>query len=182
MIHLLPGLKNFGRSLDGQAGPTRGSRVLIQSFKWKPAICAKTYKKYFNQSPKSCKRLMGLLLGKQSSHQTQRNDKKLTSKWIQAANDCTPLAPTRNKIIHKTACSDVLKTGFALKGPSQVKPCFAFGPNGIDVRKASRSHPSSVGSLLVPAPTRIYFFDGWRVRPCIDIPTDLPPDPPEHDT
>ena len=33
---------------------------------------------------------------------------------------CTPLAPTRNKIIHKTACSDgprnFLKIGFAQKG------------------------------------------------------------------
>ena len=29
----------------------------------------------------------------------------------------------------------------------------------------------------------IYFFDGWRVRPCLDIPTNLPrtQDPPEHD-
>ena len=36
---------------------------------------------------------------------------------------------------------------------------------------------------VMPLPG-IYFFDGWRVRPCMDIPTDLPrtKDPPEHDT
>ena len=36
---------------------------------------------------------------------------------------------------------------------------------------------------VMPLPG-IYFFDGWRVRPNMDIPTDLPRtrDPPEHDT
>jgi len=47
----------------------------------KPATCAKTHKlrnskKHLKQSPKSCKRLMGLFLAA---------NKKLTSKWVQAA-------------------------------------------------------------------------------------------------
>ena len=61
---------------------------------------------------------------KQSSHQTKRTNKKLPSTGFKQQPICTPLAPTRNKIIYKTACSDgpnsgsgnLLKTGFAQKG------------------------------------------------------------------
>ena len=50
---------------------------------------------------------------------------------------CTPLAPTRNKIIYKTACSDepnsgsgkLLKTGFAQKRPPlNMSPAIQFHP------------------------------------------------------
>ena len=47
----------------------------------------------------------------QSSHQTQRNNKVLTSSGFKQQPICTPLAPTRNKIIHKTACSDGPNSG-----------------------------------------------------------------------
>ena len=49
--------------------------------------------------------------GKQSSHQTQRNNKNLTSRRFKQQPMCTPLAPTRNKIIYKTACSDGPNSG-----------------------------------------------------------------------
>ena len=54
---------------------------------------------------------MSLLSGKQSSHQTQRNNKKLTSSGFKQQPICTPLAPTRNKTIYKTACSDGPNSG-----------------------------------------------------------------------
>ena len=53
--------------------------------------------------------------GKQSSHQTQRNNNKVTSSGFKQQPISTPLAPTRNKIIHKTACSEPSQTGFAQK-------------------------------------------------------------------
>ena len=67
---------------------------------------------------------MGLLFSfssKQARHQTKPNNKKLTSTGFKQQRICTPLAPTRKKIIYKTACSDGprigsgnrLKTGFA---------------------------------------------------------------------
>ena len=59
MIYVLSGLnENFGRSLEGQGGPTRGNKVCNQL--WKPAMCAKTHKllnskKHFKQLPKAAK-------------------------------------------------------------------------------------------------------------------------------
>ena len=44
---------------------------------------------------------------KQSSHQTKRNNKKLPSTGFKQQPICTPLAPTRNQIIYKTASSDL---------------------------------------------------------------------------
>ena len=55
--------------------------------------------------------------GKQSSHQTQRKNKKLTSSGFKQQPICTPLAPTRNKTIYKTACSDGPNSGS--RKPSQ---------------------------------------------------------------
>ena len=37
--------------------------------------------------------------------------KEANFNWVQAATDMHPLAPTRNKIIHKTACSDRSNSG-----------------------------------------------------------------------
>ena len=48
---------------------------------------------------------------KQLSHQTKRNNKKLNSSQFKQQPICTPLAPTRNKIIYKTACSDGPNSG-----------------------------------------------------------------------
>ena len=48
---------------------------------------------------------------KQSSHQTKRNNKKLPSTGFKQQPICTPLAPTRNQIIYKTASSDGPNSG-----------------------------------------------------------------------
>ena len=48
---------------------------------------------------------------KQSSHQAKPNNKNLTSTGFKQQRICTPLAPTRNKIIYKTACSDGPNSG-----------------------------------------------------------------------
>ena len=48
---------------------------------------------------------------KQSSHQTKPNNKKPASTGFKQQRICIPLAPTRNKIIYKTACSDGPNSG-----------------------------------------------------------------------
>ena len=127
--------RNKAEKQTGQ-GPTktttnkiRGSKVLIQSFKWKPAICAKN-----SQTPQQQETLLSNHLrlpkadapsfsSKQSSHaRRKRNNKKLTSSGFKKQPMCTPLATT-NKIIYKTACSDGPNAGsgksqnsFAQKG------------------------------------------------------------------
>ena len=77
---------------------------------------------------------------KQSSHQTKPHNKKLTSTGFKQQRICTPLAPTRNKIIYKTSRSDgpnsgsgkLLKTGFAqraslpFRSPKATKPQLAW--------------------------------------------------------
>ena len=45
------------------------------------------------------------------TQETQRNNKKLTSSGFKQQPICTPLAPTRNKIIYKTACSNGHNSG-----------------------------------------------------------------------
>ena len=99
--------ENFGRSLEGQGGPTRGSEVFNTIIQMEAGHLREKHKllnskKHFKQSPKGCKRLMAFFSGEQSSHQTQRNNKKLTSSGFKQQPICTPLAPTRSKIIYKT--------------------------------------------------------------------------------
>ena len=104
----------------------------MQSFKWKPATCAKTHKlrnskKHLKQSPRRLQKADApSFSSKQSSHQTKRNNKKLPSTGFKQQPICTPLAPTRNKIISSTkqlpptgpilGPENILKTGFAQKG------------------------------------------------------------------
>ena len=77
-------------------------------------------KKHFKQSPKGCKRLMGLLLAA-NNQATRRNDnKKLTSSGFKQQPICTPLAPTRNKI-DKTACSDGPNSGSGKPSENRLK-------------------------------------------------------------
>ena len=57
--------------------------------------------------------------GKQSSHQTQRNNKKLTSSGFKQQPICTRLPQQENKIIYKTACSDGPNSG---SGKPSQKP------------------------------------------------------------
>ena len=64
---------------------------------------------------------MSLLLAAKSSHQTQRNHKKLTSSGFKQQPICTPLAPTRNKIIYKTACSDGPNSGSGKPSQNQLR-------------------------------------------------------------
>jgi len=62
----------------------------------------------------------------------KRNNKNLTSTRFKQQPGCTPLAPTRNKIIYKTTCSEgpnsglenLLKIVFAQKD----LPTFQSGP------------------------------------------------------
>ena len=109
--------KNFGRSLEGQGGPTRGSKVFNTIIlKWKPATCAKTHKLLCVRNTSSNhlelqKADRPSFSGKRSSHQTQLDNKKLTSSGFKQQPLCTPLASTRNKIIYKTACSNGPNSG-----------------------------------------------------------------------
>ena len=68
--------ENFGRSLEGQGRPTRGSRVSIQSFKWKPATCANsaTARNTSSNHLRLQKANGPSFSNKQSSHQTKRNN------------------------------------------------------------------------------------------------------------
>ena len=109
--------ENFSRSLEGQGDPQGAVKYSIQSFKWKPATCAQTHKlrnnkKHFKQSPIRLQKADApSFSSKQSSHQTKRNNKKLPSTGFKQQPICTPLAPTRNKIIFKTASSDGPNSG-----------------------------------------------------------------------
>ena len=116
MIHVLSGLKTSVGVKRGKGGQQGAVKYSIQSFKWKPTACAKTYKlrnskKHFKQSPNAAKGCCAFFSSKQSSHQTKRNHKKLPSTGFKQQPICTPLAPTRNKIIYKTACSDRPNSG-----------------------------------------------------------------------
>ena len=110
--------ENFGKSLEGQEGPTRGSKVSIQSFKWKPTTCAKTLKlrnskKHFKQSPKAAKGWCAFV-----QQQTRRNE--IMKSYLQlgsSSNRHAPACPNKNKIIYKTACSDGPNSGS--RKPSQ---------------------------------------------------------------
>ena len=78
MIHVLSGLKTSVGVYRGKGGQQGAVEYSIQSFKWKPATCAKTHKlrnskKHLKQSPKGCKRLMSLLLAA-NNQATRRNE------------------------------------------------------------------------------------------------------------
>ena len=83
--------ENFGKSLEGQEGPTRGSKVSIQSFKWKPTTCAKTLKlrnskKHFKQSPKAAKGWCAFV-----QQQTRRNE--IMKSYLQLGSSSNRHAP-----------------------------------------------------------------------------------------
>ena len=87
--------ENFGRSLEGQGGPQGAVKYSIQSFKWKPATCAKTHKlrnskKHFKQSPIRLQKADApSFSSKQSSHQTKRNNKS----YLQLGSSSNRYAP-----------------------------------------------------------------------------------------
>ena len=64
------------------------------------------------------------------------------------------------------------------------RPTYVCLPSGLYHARSGRILQQSGPNQEVTPIPGIYFFDGWRVRPCMDIPTDLPrtQDPPEHDT
>ena len=64
------------------------------------------------------------------------------------------------------------------------RPTYVCLPSGLYHARSGRILQQSGPNQEVTPLPGIYFFDGWRVRPCMDIPTDLPraQDPPEHDT
>jgi hypothetical protein len=57
-------------------------------------------------------------------------------------------------------------------------------PSGLYHARSGRILQQSGPNQEVAPLPGIYFFDGWRVRPCMKISTDLPRtrDPPERDT
>ena len=73
---------------------------------------------------------------------------------------------------------------FAYAADHSSRPTYVCLPSGLYHARSGRIlQQSGPNQEVMPLPG-IYFFDGWRVRPCMDIPTDLSrtKDPPEHDT
>ena len=73
---------------------------------------------------------------------------------------------------------------FAYAADHSSRPTYVCLPSGLYHARSGRIlQQSGPNQEVMPLPG-IYFFDGWRVRPSMDIPTDLPRtrDPPEHDT
>ena len=123
--------ENFGRSLEGQGGPTRGSKVFNTIIQMEAG-----YLRENPQTPQQQETLQAITYkaakgwcaffysSKQSSHQTKRNNKKLPSTGFKQQPICTPLAPTRTKSSTKQlpptgpilGPENILKTGFAQKG------------------------------------------------------------------
>ena len=64
------------------------------------------------------------------------------------------------------------------------RPTYVCLPSGLYHARSGRVLQQSGPNQEVTPLPGIYFFDGWRVRPCMKIPTDLPRtrDPPERDT
>ena len=64
------------------------------------------------------------------------------------------------------------------------RPTYVCLPSGLYHARSGRILQQSGPNQEVTPLPGIYFFDGWRVRPCMKIPTNLPraQDPPEHDT
>ena len=101
---------------------------------------------------------------------------------------------TRDKHAMRDLCT-VAKEGSHHWVPAQDLPfneviLFAYAadhssrPSGLYHARSGRIlQQSGPNQELAPLPG-IYFFDGWRVRPCMKISTDLPRtrDPPERDT
>ena len=122
--------ENFGRSLEGQGGPTRGSKYSIQSFKWKPTTCAKTHKlrnskKHFKQWPKAAKGWCRLRLAA-NNQATRRNE--IIKSYLQLGSSSNRYAPRLPQQEPKSSTKqlaptdpilgpeNLLKTGFAQKG------------------------------------------------------------------
>ena len=93
----------------------------MQSFKWKPATCAKTH---------GCKRLMRLLSAA-NNQATRRNEiKKATFNWVQAETDMHPACPNkkqnhlRNSFLRRTQfwVRKTLSKPASLKRASLVAP------------------------------------------------------------
>ena len=73
---------------------------------------------------------------------------------------------------------------FAYAADHSSRPTYVCLPSGLYHARSGRIlKQSGPNQEVMPLPG-IYFFDGWRVRPCLKIPTNLPraQDPLEHDT
>ena len=109
--------ENFGRSLEGQGGPTRGSKVFntiiqMEADRLRENPQTPQQQETLQAITYGCKRLMRLLLAA-NNQATRRNEiiKSYLKTGFKQQPICTPLAPTRNKIIYKTACSDGPNSG-----------------------------------------------------------------------
>ena len=76
---------------------------------------------------------------------------------------------------------EVILFGYAADHSS--RPTYVCLPSGLYHARSGRVLQQSGPNQEVTPLPGIYFFDGWRVRPCMKIPTDLPQsrDPPERD-
>ena len=77
--------------------------------------------------------------------------------------------------------NEVILFGYAADHSS--RPTYVCLPSGLYHARSGRVLQQSGPNQEVTPLPGIYFFDGWRVRPCMKIPTDLPQsrDPPERD-
>ena len=105
IIHILSGLKNFGRSLEGQGGPTRGSKVFNTMIQMEADRLRENPQTPHQQETlqaitQGCTRLMRLLLAANNQATTRRKHKKLPStsfNWVQAATDMHPACPNKKQ-------------------------------------------------------------------------------------
>ena len=69
---------------------------------------------------------------------------------------------------------------FAHAADHSSRPTYVCLPSGLYHARSGRVLQQSGPNQEVTPLPGIYFFDGWRVRPCMKIPTDLPRtrDPP----
>ena len=84
-------------------------------------------------------------------------------------------------ILTKASFNEVILFGYAADQSS--RPTYVCLPSGLYHARSGRVLQQSGPNQEVTPLPGIYFFDGWRVRPCMKIPTDLPQsrDPPERD-
>ena len=143
MIHVLSGAENFGRSLEGQGGQQGAVEYSIQSFKWKPATCAKTHKlrnstKHLKQSPKGCKRLMNLLLAA-NNQATRRNE--IIRSQLQVGSSSNRYAPRLPQQETKSSTKQLAPTGPILGPENLLKTGFA--QKGLPSCPSGRHKPQS---------------------------------------
>ena len=181
MIHLLSGLKTSVGVQRGKGAQQGAVEYSIQSFKWKPATCAKTHKlrnskKHLKQSPKGCKRLMGLLLA--ANNQATRRNEIIRSE-LQVGSSSNRYAPRLPQPETKSSTKqlaptdpilgpeNLLKTGFAQKGLKN--PSYASARKFPTTSQVDSSRVLLIGNSCMPCSGEVRFHVGLcrpHLRPC----------------